>query len=67
MEDADFTSFMIRCMEGKDNVTDAIFIYRLDDGTIGYRAFNQDMADSLGMLRFASMSVENDLINNWKD
>lgn len=61
-----FTEFMIRCMESQDNIEQAIVIMRRSDGTFGYRTFQQEVMDTLGMLRFTAMSIENDTINLWK-
>lgn len=62
-----FTDFMIRSMTGEEGVVQALLIIRREDGTIGYRPFEQEVADTLGMLRFATLSVENDLLNSWRD
>jgi hypothetical protein len=61
-----FTDFMVRCLEGQDEVTSATLILRRSDGTIGYRVFNQEVADTLGLMRVAALSVENDLVSGWK-
>ena len=65
-EDETFTDFMIRCMEGEESVSSAFVIMRRQDGTIGYKSFRQEVADTLGILRFTSLSVENDLLEHWK-
>ena len=65
-EDETFTDFMIHCMEGEESVSSAFVIMRRQDGTIGYKAFRQEVADTLGILRFTSLSVENDLLEHWK-
>lgn len=65
-EPANFTEFMIETMQGRDDIRDALVIYRKEDGTIGYRAFNQFLADTIGLLRYTQLSVESDLIQSWK-
>jgi len=67
MPEETFTDFMVRCLEQQDAVTSATLIVRRSDGTIGYRCFNQEVADTLGLMRVASLSVENDLISGWKE
>ena len=67
MPDETFTDLMIRCMEGEDSVSSAFVIMRRRDGTIGYKSFNQEVADTLGVLRFTQLSVENDLVSHWKE
>ena len=62
-----FTDFIIESMAEKDNVVQALLIWRREDGSIGYNAFNQEMADSLGMLRFAAVALENDLVKGWRE
>jgi hypothetical protein len=62
-----YTDFMIRAMSGEDEVQSAFLIIRRSNGTIGYRTMNQEMADTIGILRFAQLSVENDLVSGWKD
>ena len=66
-EDETFTDFMIRAMEGQENVEQAMVIMRRSDGTFGYKSFHQEVMDTLGMLRFAAMSVENETIKLWND
>jgi len=61
----DFTEFMILCMESQEDVQQAVVIMRRSDGTLGYKAFNQEVMDTLGMLRFTTMSVEHDTIRMW--
>lgn len=60
-----FTDFMIECMQGEDEVSSAFVILRRSSGFIAYKPFNQEVADSLGMLRFAQISLESDLVKNW--
>lgn len=67
MEQENFTDFMIRTMEGEDSVTSAFVVIRRQDGTIGYKCLNQEFADTFGMLRFATLSLENDLISHWRE
>lgn len=67
MEQENFTDFMIRTMEGEDSVTSAFVVIRRQDGTIGYKCPNQEFADTFGMLRFATLSLENDLISHWRE
>lgn len=67
MTDETFTDFMIRAMEGCDDVSSATVILRRQDGTIGYKCYNQQAADTLGLLRFMALSVENDLIAGWRE
>jgi len=67
MVDATFTDFMIRCMENQEDVQQAMLIMRRADGTFGYRTFNQEVMDSLGMMRLAALSIENDTIKMWRD
>lgn len=66
MPDETFTDFMIRCMTAEESVQQALVIVRRGDGTVGYKAFQQQFADSIGLLRLTQMSVENDLIQEWK-
>ena len=66
MENGTFTDFMVRAMAGQDDVQSAFIVMRKADGTIGYKCFNQQVADTLGLLRFAALSVENDLVQGWK-
>jgi hypothetical protein len=65
--DQTFTDFMVRCMENEDDVASAILVVRRKEGSIGYRVFQQEVADTLGVLRVAALSVENDLISNWRE
>lgn len=67
MENETFTDFMVRCMEGEDEVSQAILCIRRSNGSVGYRVFRQEVADSLGTLRVAALSIENDLIQAWRD
>ena len=62
-----FTDFMVRSMADEDEVQSAFLIIRRSNGTIGYRSLNQEMADTIGLLRFAQLSVENDLVSGWKE
>lgn len=66
-QDATFTDFMIRCLEGNDLVEQALVIVRRSDGSFGYKCFHQEVMDTLGMLEFTSMSVKNDTIKLWQD
>ena len=66
-DDATFTDFMIRTMEGEEGVEQAIVIMRRDDGSFGYKCFRQEIMDTLGMLQFTEMSVRNDTIKMWND
>lgn len=66
MDDKTFTDFMVRCMTDEDAVTQAFFVVRRGDGTIGYKSFRQEYADTLGLLRVTALAVENDLIQEWK-
>jgi hypothetical protein len=66
MDDETYTDFMVRCMTGEDAVTQAFVIVRRSDGSIGYRSFRQECADTLGMLRVTALSVENDLTQEWR-
>ena len=65
MTDETFTDFMIRTMEGQEGVQQALVIVRRSDGSFGYKAFNQEVMDTLGMLQFTAMSVQNDTIKMW--
>jgi hypothetical protein len=67
MPDETFTDFMIRAMEGQENVQQALVIMRRTDGTFGYKSFNQEVMDTLGMLRFTALDVENNTIKMWND
>lgn len=67
IQDIDFTAFMVRCLEGEDEVQSAFVMMRRSDGTIGYRSYKQEVADTIGLLRFVSLAVENDLVKGWKD
>lgn len=66
MDEETFTDFMIRCMSAEDEVTQAFVIVRRSNGSFGYKAFRQECADTLGMLRMTALSVENDLVQGWK-
>lgn len=63
--DATFTDFMIRCMESEHDVEQAALIVRRTDGTFGYKVFHQEVMDTLGMLRFTSLSIEHETIKIW--
>lgn len=65
-EDDDFTGFMIHSMEGEEDVSSAIVIVRRDNGFIAYKVFQQQIADTLGILRFVALAVESDLLKNWE-
>ena len=67
MENETFTDFMIRAMEGQENIEQALVIVRRSDGSFGYKCFRQEVMDTLGMLQFTSMSVQNDTIKIWND
>ena len=62
-----FTDFMIRCMEGEHDVQQVAVIIRRSDGTFGYKTLNQEVMDTLGMLRFTALSIENDTVKIWRD
>ena len=62
-----FTDFMVRCIEGEESVDQAVVIVRRGNGTVGYKCFRQEVADTLGLLRFTALSVENDIISQWRD
>jgi hypothetical protein len=62
-----FTDFMVRCMEGEDEIKSAIVVIRRGNETIGYKCFNQEVSDTLGLLRVAALSVENDLTSQWRN
>lgn len=62
-----FTDFMIRCMEDQHDVEQALVIYRRSDGTFGYKSYRQEVMDTLGMLRFTAMDVENTTIKMWNE
>jgi len=62
-----FTDFMVRCMEGEDHVVSATFLVRRADQTIGYKCFKQEFADTIGLLRVAALSIENDLVAGWRE
>ena len=64
-EDETFTDFMVRCMAGNDNVSAATLIYRRNDGSIGYKVFNQEFADTMGLLRFCQLSIEKDVVDSF--
>jgi len=66
MNEETFTDFMIRCMEGEHDVQQAAVIVRRSDGTFGYKTMNQEVMDTLGMLRFAALSLEHETINIWR-
>jgi hypothetical protein len=65
-EDKDFTEYMIRCMEGEEDVSSAIVILRRKDSTVTYKVFRQEVADTLGILRFVALAVENDVLKSWE-
>lgn len=65
--DLTFTDFMVNCMKGEDSTVSAILCIRRANGTIGYRTFNQEVADTLGILRVTALSVEQDLIDSWRN
>jgi hypothetical protein len=49
-----------------DSVASAILITRRKDGAIGYRIDGeQQSADTIGLLRFVAMSVEDDTKRAW--
>ena len=64
--DITFTDFMVQSLQGEDNIVSATLVMRREDGSIGYRCFNQQTADTLGLLRVASLSVEHDLVEGWE-
>ena len=67
MAEETFTEFMIHCMEGQEDVQQAMVIVRRGNGTFGYKTLNQEVMDTLGMLRYTALSVENDTIKIWRD
>jgi len=67
IEDRTFTDFMIRAMESQQDVEQALVIYRRSDGSFGYKAWNQAVMDTLGMLRFCAMSVEHYAVKVWNE
>ena len=67
LADETFTDFMIGCMQGEDAVSSAFVIVRRSDGTVGYRAYRQDVSDTLGLLRYVGLSVESDLVRGWQE
>lgn len=66
-DDETFTDFMVRCMEGEENVQQAMVIVRRSDGTFGYKLFHQEVMDTLGMLRFTAMDVEHQTVKMWRE
>lgn len=67
MDEETFTDFMVRCMTSEDAVVQAMFVVRRCDQTVGYKFFKQEVADTLGLLRLAALSVENDLTEQWRN
>ena len=49
-----------------DEMSACVIIWRKEDGSIGYRC-THDTADTMGLLRFALLSVEHDLIKSWDE
>lgn len=49
-----------------DETTACVCIYRREDGTIGYRCTN-DTADTMGLIRFALLSMEHELIKSFDE
>lgn len=60
-----FTDFMVDVMAAQPEVSQALVILRREDGTIGYRTYQQEFADSLGMIDFTQLSMRNDLVRSW--
>lgn len=60
-----FTDFMVDVMAAQPEVSQALVIYRREDGTIGYRTYGQQFADSLGMIDFTQLSIRHDLTQSW--
>lgn len=51
-----------------DTVRAVVIIYRTSDGIIGYRTDDsQEFADTFGLLKFATLSMENDLKKSWNE
>lgn len=51
-----------------DSMQKVVVIWRRESGAIGYSVDgSQDSADTMGMLRFTSLSVENDLKKSWEE
>lgn len=63
-----FTDFMIRMMAGEGSIKKAVLIFHADDG-VCCQQWSPDeapsKADMLGLLRFAQLGVENDLVESW--
>ena len=61
-----FTDFMIRAMESEHDVQQAAVIVRRSDGSFGYKTLNQEVMDTLGMLRFTALSIEHEPVKIWQ-
>lgn len=64
------TEILIDVLSGQqiDAITAVVVIYRCSDGTIGYRCDDsQQFADTFGLLTFAQLSMQNDLLREWNE
>lgn len=66
-----FTDFLIRMMADEDNVRKAVLVFQSNSGVTCEQwtvdPDNRSQTDLLGLLRFAQLGVEHDLIEAWKE
>lgn len=66
-----FTDFLIRMMADEDNVRKAVLVFQSNSGVVCEQwtadPDNRSKTDLLGLLRFAQLGVEHDLIEAWKE
>lgn len=55
------SEFLISKMEGMDEVTQVLIVMRTSDGEISYDTCGQLASDTLGMISFVRVAVEEDL------
>lgn len=64
-----FTDFMIRMMAGEENVRKAVLVFQSNNGVL-YTQWSPEEApsktDMIGLLRFAQLGLEHDIVESWK-
>lgn len=64
-----FTDFMIHMMADEDSVKQAVVIIQTDKGTGHYiwqAETSASRSNMLGLMRFATLSMEHDIAESWK-
>lgn len=62
-----FMDFIMRVVEGADDISQAVIILRRNDETVGYKCMNQQFADTLGLVEFCRLSLHHDLAKAWEE